>query len=81
MTSAPPAARLLGSATGLSCRECGSQYEIGPFYACSACFGPLEVSYEFPAITRESIQAGPQNIWRYQDLLPVPTHVRETKNL
>jgi len=81
MTSAPAAARLLGSATGLSCRECGSQYEIGPFYACSECFGPLEVSYEFPTITRETIQAGPQNIWRYQDLLPVPSHVRETRNL
>ncbi len=81
MTSAPPAARLLGSATGLSCRECGTQYEIGPLYACGECFGPLEVAYDFPTITRDTIQAGPTNIWRYKDLLPVPSHVAETKTL
>ncbi len=81
MTSAPPAARLLGSATGLSCRECGTQYEIGPLYACGECFGPLEVAYDFPTITRATIEAGPNNIWRYKDLLPVPAHVAETKSL
>jgi threonine synthase len=81
MTSAPPAARLLGSATGLSCRECGTSYEIGPLYACGECFGPLEVAYDFPTITRATIEAGPNNIWRYKDLLPVPAHVTETKSL
>jgi threonine synthase len=81
MTSAPPAARLLGSATGLSCRECGTQYEIGPLYACGECFGPLEVAYDFPTITRATIEAGPSNIWRYKDLLPVPAHVTQTKSL
>ncbi len=81
MTSAPPAPRLLGSATGLSCRECGSAYEIGPLYACGECFGPLEVAYDFPTITRATIEAGPTNIWRYKDLLPVPSHVAETKTL
>ncbi|MBA3743012.1 threonine synthase [Sporichthya sp.] len=81
MTSAPPAARLLGSATGLSCRECGTAYEIGPLYACGECFGPLEVAYDFPEITRATIEAGPNNIWRYKDLLPVPSHVTQTKSL
>jgi len=82
MTSAPTAAtRLLGSAVGLSCRECGAGYEIGPIYACGDCFGPLEVAYEFGAISRESIAAGPRNIWRYAALLPVPPHVASTPNL
>ncbi|HUR72675.1 MAG TPA: threonine synthase [Sporichthya sp.] len=81
MTSAPPAARLLGSATGLSCRECGTGYDIGPLYACGECFGPLEVAYDFPEITRATIEAGPNNIWRYKDLLPVPSHVASTKSL
>ena len=54
---------------------------LGPFYACGECFGPLEVAYEFGAVTRASIEAGPQNIWRYQDLLPVPSTVRDTPNL
>src|SRR5256885_11397817 len=31
-----------GHATGLSCRECGKVYELGPHYACEECFGPLD---------------------------------------
>ena len=71
----------LGPARALSCRECGASQPLGPFYACGECFGPLEVAYEFGRVTRESIAAGPTNIWRYQDLLPVPTTVRDVPNL
>src|SRR4029453_2157980 len=46
-----------GNATHLVCRECGANTELGPFYACTECFGPLEVGYEFPTITRERIEA------------------------
>jgi threonine synthase len=35
------------------------------------CFGPLEVSYDFPELTRAGIEAGPLSIWRYASLLPV----------
>src|SRR3712207_7957386 len=42
---------------------------ICPFYACLECFGPLEVGYEFPSITRAQIEAGPTSIWRYAPLL------------
>ena len=45
-------------------------------YACPECFGPLEVAYDFPAVTREEIAAGPANIWRYKALLPVPDRHR-----
>jgi threonine synthase len=62
----------LGNAIGLSCRECGSSYELGPLYACAECFGPLEVRYDFPRLTRSDIESGPGNIWRYAPLLPVP---------
>ena len=62
-----------GNATGLACRECGHLVELGPHYACPECFGPLEVAYDFPAVTREEIADGPRNIWRYKSLLPVPT--------
>jgi threonine synthase len=65
----------LGNATGLSCRECGSASDLGPFYACSECFGPLEVSYDFPRLTREDIESGPLSIWRYAELLPVPADI------
>ncbi len=76
--AAPPD---LGPARALSCRECGATQPLGPFYACSECFGPLEVAYDFGTVTRESIESGPANIWRYQGLLPVPTTVRDVPNL
>jgi threonine synthase len=39
------------------------------------------VAYEFGPVTRETVEAGPRNIWRYRDLLPVPSYVRTTPNL
>ena len=64
-----------GHATGLSCRECGKVYELGPHYACEECFGPLEVCYDYPALSRSDIEAGPANMWRYAPLLPVPADI------
>lgn len=69
-----------GNAVALSCRECGHRVDLGPHYACPECFGPLEVAYEFPAITREEIEAGPRNIWRYKALLPVPADIEQSPN-
>jgi threonine synthase len=69
-----------GNARVLSCRECGHEVALGPHYACPECFGPLEVAYDFPAVTREQIAAGPRNIWRYQPLLPVPADISESPN-
>jgi threonine synthase len=70
-----------GNAVALRCRECGHQVGLGPFYACPECFGPLEVAYELPAISREEIEAGPRNIWRYKALLPVPTDIEDSPNM
>jgi threonine synthase len=69
-----------GNARALTCRECGHEVELGPSYACPECFGPLEVAYDFPAVTREEIAAGPRNIWRYKSLLPVPTDIEQSPN-
>jgi threonine synthase len=69
-----------GNARALACRECGHEVALGPHYACPECFGPLEVAYDYPAVTREEIAAGPRNIWRYQPLLPVPTDITESPN-
>jgi threonine synthase len=74
----------LGPAVALSCRECGHRIDLGPFYACTECFGPLEVAYEFALsgdALREKIEAGPTNIWRYSPLLPVPSGVADTPNI
>ncbi|MCO5968664.1 threonine synthase [Actinoallomurus soli] len=70
----------LGPATALTCRECGQSYDLGPRYACELCFGPLEVSYDHTGVTRERIESGPRNIWRYRGLLPVPSNVVDSPN-
>lgn len=70
----------LGPATCLTCRECGATYPLGAHYACEECFGPLEVGYDFGRITRELIEQGPANIWRYRHLLPVPADVATHPN-
>ena len=61
--------------TGLKCRECGSDYKWSPVHVCEDCFGPLEVQYDYDAIskvlTRELIESRPRNLWRYRELLPV----------
>ena len=60
----------------LRCRECGRLREFEPAYVCEHCFGPLEVAYDLAAvrqrISRKSISDGPDTIWRYHELLPVP---------
>jgi threonine synthase len=71
----------LGPARDLVCRECGTRSPLGPHYACPECFGPLEVGYDLAGVTRESIESGPRNIWRYRGLLPVPGDVAATPNL
>ncbi|MEV6984497.1 threonine synthase [Sphaerisporangium sp. NPDC051017] len=78
-----------GPAVALSCRECGTRYDLGPHFACIECFGPLEVAYTWNSpdfdgtapVTREQIAAGPANIWRYRALLPVPVDVGVKPNL
>jgi threonine synthase len=61
----------------LKCRECGATYELKATHVCEYCFGPVEVAYDYEAlrrtVTRETIQAGPNSIWRYRPFLPVTT--------
>ena len=70
-----------GNATELVCRECGTTRPLGPHYACHECFGPLEIGYDFGTVTREQIESGPANIWRYKALLPVPNDIESSPNL
>src|SRR3954465_3445307 len=64
-------------ASNLRCRECRAGYALEARYVCERCFGPLEVSYDHGDLAadrdqlRRRIQAGPQNIWRYADFLPL----------
>ena len=60
---------------GLRCRECGADYELQATHVCEACFGPLDVRYDYGLIremvSRERIAEGPPTMWRYRDLLPL----------
>ena len=60
---------------GLRCRNCHRITELGPSFVCAACFGPLEVAYDLPAIAAEidrtTIERRTPDIWRYLELLPV----------
>ncbi len=59
----------------LRCRKCGQEYPVQPLGLCDFCLSPLEVSYDYKAMTmalsREKLAQGPLTIWRYKDLLPV----------
>ena len=64
--------------TNLRCKECKAEYPLEALYVCERCFGPLEVAYDHSRLIggdvdelRRRIQAGPQNIWRYADFLPL----------
>src|SRR5919205_2105942 len=74
MTLIAPGTSVVPSpAKGLVCRNCGATFGLIAEHACAECFGPLEVDYDYDllkAVTREQIEAGPQNIWRYAGLLP-----------
>lgn len=65
------------AASHLQCRECKTEYPLEALFVCERCFGPLEVAYDRGGVQRDvaewrrRIQAGPQNIWRYADFLPV----------
>ena len=72
-TLATPAAFTDSPASGLRCRECGNEVPLAPVHVCDQCFAPLEIAYDedkLRLVTRASIQAGPQTIWRYAGLLP-----------
>lgn len=76
MTSVLPTAETIAPspASYLRCRNCGATFPLIAVHACAECFGPLEVAYDeeiLSRVTREQIEAGPANIWRYAPLLPV----------
>jgi threonine synthase len=60
---------------GLRCKNCQRPEVLGPSYVCPACFGPLEVVYDYEVIRglldRATIASRPPGIWRYLELLPV----------
>jgi threonine synthase len=57
--------------TFLQCRECKKEYDSTFKYICDECFGPLDVHYHFPSITKDIFASREQTYWRYFELLPI----------
>ena len=57
--------------TSLQCRECNKEYESGFKYICDDCFGPLDVKYDFPTVTKDTFINREKTYWRYFELLPI----------
>jgi threonine synthase len=65
----------LSHVRGLRCRKCGREYHLEPLNLCDFCFSPLEVVYDYKAMSRgvskQKIASGPLSMWRYRELLPI----------
>ncbi|MEO9321068.1 MAG: threonine synthase [Nitrososphaera sp.] len=61
----------MGSIRTLKCRECGKEYGPQFRYVCEDCFGPLDVMYDAPPLTRHSFDLREKTYWRYFELLPI----------
>jgi len=61
--------------TNLVSKEGGVKYPLKALHVCEETFSPLEVAYDYDVIrslvSRETIEAGPNSIWRYKAFLPV----------
>jgi threonine synthase len=55
----------------LQCRECKKEYESTFRYICEECFGPLDVKYEFPPVSKNTFSSREHTYWRYLELLPI----------
>src|SRR3954468_5143462 len=62
------------SAYHLRCRVCEEVTEPEPLDACRRCDGPTDVSYDWERVarvlTRDTVENGPETLWRYHGLLP-----------
>ena len=61
--------------TKLVSKEGNTEYPLKAMHICEETFAPLEVAYDYDLmrrhVTRETIEAGPNSIWRYRAFLPV----------
>ena len=55
----------------LQCRECKKDYESTFKYICDDCFGPLDVKYDFPSVSKDTFANREKTYWRYFELLPI----------
>jgi threonine synthase len=78
----PAAPTVPARIVGMRCRGCRRPEPLGLSYVCSACFGPLEVEYDYAVaaqtLTHSAIASRSPGIWRYLELLPVDAPPRRS---
>ena len=57
--------------TKLQCRECKKEYPSDFRYVCEDCFGPLDVKYDAPSVSKATFEGRSNTYWRYFELLPI----------
>jgi len=72
----PYGPRTTSCATELSCRDCGYRTPLlDTAFKCPACGEGLDVDYDYErakaAIAERGLEGRPQNIWRFEELLPI----------
>src|SRR5262245_1736974 len=59
----------------LRCHLCQTAFPATAVWVCDRCLGPLEVTYDYDAISRlisrDAIESRPESLWRYRELLPI----------
>ncbi|QUS60876.1 threonine synthase [Synechocystis sp. PCC 7338] len=74
-TATKTAPEFISACTKLVSKEGNTEYPLKALHICEETFAPLEVAYDYDLIrrhvTRETIEAGPNSIWRYRAFLPV----------
>ncbi|HZQ16336.1 MAG TPA: threonine synthase [Gaiellaceae bacterium] len=67
------------SAFALRCRVCEDVTPAEPVDLCRRCDGPTDVVYDWErvrrVVTRDSVAAGPESLWRYHGLLPAGARI------
>jgi threonine synthase len=61
----------LAKIKSLQCRECKKEYAPTFRYICEECFGPLDVCYDFPKVTKNTFANREHTYWRYHEMLPI----------
>jgi threonine synthase len=72
----PYGPRTNSCATELACRDCGYRTPLlDTAFKCPACGEGLDVDYDYErakaAIAERGLEGRPQNIWRFEELLPI----------
>jgi threonine synthase len=80
----PAGPRTTSCATELVCRDCGYRTPLmDTAFKCPACGEGLDIEYDYERakelIAERDLEDRPENIWRFEELLPIVSQSAQTK--